>query len=72
MNFDITKCNVGNTDRMIRAGAGILLLVGAVLGGSWIAGLIGVILLGTAYFRFCPAYGALGFSTVSAPTTAEK
>lgn len=63
MQFNISKSNVGNTDRMIRTGAGVLLIFGAVLGGSWIAGLIGAALLGTAYVRFCPAYGVLGFST---------
>jgi hypothetical protein len=63
MKFDITKSNIGNTDRLIRAVVAVLLIVGAVQGGGWIAGLIGAVLLATAYFRFCPAYGVFGYTT---------
>jgi hypothetical protein len=63
MQFDYTKHNVGNTDSLIRTVVGTLFLVVAVLGGSWIAGLIGVVALGTAYFRFCPAYALFSFSS---------
>jgi hypothetical protein len=63
MNFDYTQHNVGNTDSLIRAVVGTLLIVGAVLGGSWIAGLIGALAVGTAYFRFCPAYALFNFSS---------
>ncbi len=63
MNFDFTKHNIGNTDRMIRAIVGAALIVAAFLSGSWLAGLIGAVLLGTAYFRFCPAYGLFDFSS---------
>ena len=62
-DFDFTKKNVGNTDRIIRAVLGVLLIVGAARSSSWVGGLIGAILLGTAYLRFCPAYSALGYST---------
>lgn len=65
MNFDFTKHNVGNLDRLIRAIVGALLIVVAFLGSSWVAvaGLIGAVLLGTAYFRFCPAYTLFDFSS---------
>ena len=63
MNFDIKKPNIGNTDRIIRAGVAVLLILGALRGGSWVAGVIGAVLLATAYFRFCPTYAATGFST---------
>ncbi|WP_295446799.1 DUF2892 domain-containing protein [uncultured Thiodictyon sp.] len=63
MNFDIKKPNIGNTDRIIRAGVAVLLILGAIRGGSWVAGVIGAVLLATAYFRFCPAYAATDFST---------
>jgi len=63
MHLDITKTNVGTTDRLIRAIVGVLLIVSVFRGGSWVAGLIGAVLLGTAYLRFCPAYTAFDFST---------
>jgi hypothetical protein len=63
MKFDITNHNIGKTDRIIRAIIGALLIIGTLRGGNWIAGLIGAILLGTAYFRFCPAYTIFDFST---------
>ncbi|ATB70921.1 hypothetical protein SJPD1_2833 [Sulfurospirillum diekertiae] len=49
------KCNVGKTDKMIRAIAGIAVIIVGVIYNSWF-GLIGVVLLGTALIRFCPAY----------------
>jgi hypothetical protein len=63
MNLDINHPNVGSTDRVIRGIVGFLLILGALRGGSWIAGVIGAVLLGTAYLRFCPTYAALKFST---------
>jgi len=42
-------------------GVAVLLIIGALRGGSWVAGLIGVVLLATAYVRLCPAYAALRF-----------
>lgn len=70
-DFDFTKKNVGNTDRVIRAIVGVLLIIGAARGSSWVGGLIGVALLATAYLRFCPTYSAFDYSTIKeneAPT----
>jgi hypothetical protein len=59
------KPNVGNTDRIIRIVAGIILL-GAifVIEGNlrWL-GLIGVVPLVTGLFRWCPAYELLGLNS---------
>jgi len=63
MNFDIKKSNIGNSDRLARLGVAILLIIGAVRGGSWLSAVIGAVLIATAYFRFCPAYAAFDFST---------
>lgn len=63
MHFDINNHNMGNTDRLIRAAIGTLLLISAFLGSSWIVGLIGAVLLGTAYLRFCAVYALLNVST---------
>lgn len=49
------KCNVGKTDRMLRAIAGVAVIILGVIFNSWF-GLIGVVLLATSLFRFCPAY----------------
>lgn len=66
--------NVGTLDRAMRALAGIILLVlpfvpaaASALAGMgawiWILPAIGVVLLLTALFRFCPAYTLLGIRT---------
>ena len=72
MQFDISKANIGKTDRLIRAIVGALLIIGAFNGGGWLAALIGAVLLGTAYIRFCPAYSVVGFSTVKDEAPAAK
>jgi hypothetical protein len=63
MNFDYTKHNVGNIDRLIRAALGVVLIASVFFGGHWVAGLLGAVLLGTAWFRFCPAYALFDFSS---------
>jgi len=60
--------NVGNIDRIVRAALGVVLLLAALFGGlagTWmyVALLVGVVLLGTAGMRFCPAYRLLGMNT---------
>jgi hypothetical protein len=72
MKFDISTHNVGKTDRIIRAIVGALLIVGAARGGSWVVGVIGAVLIATAYLRFCPAYKALDFSSNKDETPAGK
>jgi len=63
MHFDFTKHNVGNIDRLIRAALGALLIASVFFGTNWVVGLIGAVLLATAYFRFCPAYTLFDFSS---------
>ncbi|HYN79121.1 MAG TPA: DUF2892 domain-containing protein [Lamprocystis sp. (in: g-proteobacteria)] len=72
MHFDISKTNVGKTDQLVRALVGALLIIGAILGGGWLAAVIGAVLLGTAYLRFCPSYTIFGFSTVKDHVAVEK
>ena len=56
------KCNVGSTDRIIRLVAGLgIAIAGVIFESYW--GLIGVVLLATAIFRFCPAYLPFGITT---------
>ncbi len=49
------KCNVGKTDRWLRIIAGLILLVLGFVFHSW-WGLLGVLILATGMFRFCPLY----------------
>jgi hypothetical protein len=57
--------NVGTTDRIIRAIAGltILSLLFLLEGNARWFGLIGVLPLATAVFGFCPPYAMLGIDT---------
>ena len=56
------KCNMGNTDRIIRGILG-LGIVGAGVYFFFFFGLIGIIPIGTAIFRFCPLYVPFKIST---------
>lgn len=66
--------NVGTFDRTLRFILGAVLLVSPFLGpfavffaawGAWKFALpaVGIVILGTALFRFCPAYALLGLRT---------
>ena len=56
------RCNVGSTDRVIRIVAGLgIAICGIIFESYW--GLIGVVVLATAIFRFCPAYLPFGINT---------
>jgi glucose dehydrogenase len=58
---------MGTSDKIIRIIVGLALfifgLVTAPQGGSFIIGLIGVVLVVTALISFCPLYQLLGIST---------
>jgi len=60
--------NVGTIDQYVRIVAGFALVAYAlqdgfsIQGWHW-AGLIGLVLLGTAFFKSCPLYQMLGIST---------
>ncbi len=56
------KCNMGTTDRVFRAIVGIGVLGAGFYFQSW-WGLIGLIPLGTALIRWCPAYVPFGWNT---------
>lgn len=60
--------NVGTMDRIARAAIGAILVIAVLSGsiGAW--GWLGVVLLATAAFSFCPVYAALGASSCHVPT----
>ncbi|MGQ3676625.1 YgaP family membrane protein [Xanthobacter sp. TB0139] len=67
--------NVGGADRVLRFIVGIILLlvpfVGASIipalagigGWAWVIGAVGLVMLLTAIFRFCPAYSLVGINS---------
>ena len=66
--------NVGGIDRVLRFVVGIVLLLVPFVGTTvpalaglgnwaWVIGAVGLVMLLTAIFRFCPAYPLLGIST---------
>lgn len=56
------KQNVGNTDRLLRIVAGLVVLGLGLYFQSWL-GLIGLVFVATGVIRFCPAYLPFGIST---------
>ena len=56
------KCNVGKTDRIIREAVGLVIILAGLYFKSW-WGLVGLVPLLTAIFRFCPGYVPFGIST---------
>jgi Protein of unknown function (DUF2892) len=63
------KTNEGGLDRTLRVLAGVILVGLAAMGTvgtgplAWLAGLVGVILLGTGLISWCPIYAVLGLNT---------
>ena len=59
--------NMGQTDRIIRAIVGVVLLILAFasLSGAWawVAGIVGVVMLATSAMGSCPPYALLGINT---------
>lgn len=59
------KANVGTADRIVRVilGAALLSVFFILDGGIKYIGLIGIILLLTAFIKFCPLYTIFGIKT---------
>lgn len=62
--------NVYGVERVLRLILGAALLITAALEGSWGArlglGAVGIIVLATGVFRYCPLYGVCGISRAKA------
>jgi hypothetical protein len=59
------NANVGGIDRTLRIVVGIVLfsLFFVLEGSARYLGLLGLVMLATGIFRFCPAYTLLGVNT---------
>jgi phosphatidylglycerophosphate synthase len=55
--------NVGMVDRVLRAVVGLVLVALVFVGPQTPWGWIGLILIGTAFVGFCPAYRLFGLRT---------
>lgn len=55
--------NVGSFDRILRIVIGAALIILTLTGTIGIWGWVGVILLGTAFLKFCPLYRIIGVNT---------
>ncbi len=63
------KCNMGTSDRAIRAVVGLVLISLVFIGPQTVWGWIGLVPLVTAAVGFCPAYRPLGLSTCKTKTS---
>lgn len=61
------KANVGTTDRIVRIILGLILmsLYFVIDGGLKYISIVGVVLLLTAFIKFCPLYTIFGVNTCS-------
>jgi hypothetical protein len=59
------KKNIGSTDKMVRIVAGVILILVLLFvqtGFRWV-GLLGIVMLGTAFLGSCPLYLPFGINT---------
>ncbi|MDD2759083.1 MAG: DUF2892 domain-containing protein [Methylomonas sp.] len=73
MSFDYKRLvkfehNVGAKDKKVRLYSGIVLLVASLFTASVLMLLVGLVLVATSYFGWCPAYSGFGKSTLEEET----
>lgn len=73
MSFDYKRLvkfehNVGAKDKKVRLTAGIVLLAVSLFTASVLMLLVGLVLVATSYFGWCPAYSGFGKNTLEAET----
>jgi len=76
MSFDVKRMikfehNIGGKEKQYRLYAGVAALVVAIFSGSIPLLLIGLLLAGTGFSGWCPAYSGLGKSTCEASAATE-
>jgi hypothetical protein len=65
------KKNIGNSDKLIRIVLGLLIIIVAGYFQSWWA-LLGVVLVGTAFMRFCGLYTLFSVNTCKYDVKTEQ
>ena len=55
--------NIGTMDKFLRVMISLPFLVYGFMHMSWIAGIVGVVLIGTAFVGFCGLYKLFGIDT---------
>ena len=77
MNFDFKRMlkyelNVGGKEKRNRIAIGVALIFISLFTASIILLLVGLILIATGYFGFCPVYSGLGKNTCSTDQAESK
>ena len=77
MSFDYKRLvkfehNVGAKDKKVRMVAGVVLLVASLFTASVLMLLVGLVLVATSYFGWCPAYSGFDKNTLEAGDTAAS
>lgn len=57
------KVNIGGVDRLLRVIAGLVLIGLTLVGTIGMWGWLGLVMLATGIFSYCPAYGLMGIKT---------
>ena len=75
MNFDYKRLikfehNIGAKDKKVRMWSGVVLLVASLFTASVLMLLIGLVLVATSYFGWCPAYSGFEYRTNAATDAA--
>ena len=65
-------CNIGNTERVVRAIVGLALIAIVFVGPQTPWGWIGAIPLATAVLGWCPPYALLGINTCGARPSKDR
>jgi hypothetical protein len=74
MSFDYKRLvkfehNLGAKDKKVRLYSGVVLLAVSLFTASVLMLLVGLVLVATSYFGWCPAYSGFNKSTASAVVT---
>jgi hypothetical protein len=76
MSFDYKRLikfehNIGAKDKKVRLYSGIVLLFASLFTASILMLIVGMVLVATSYFGWCPAYSGLGKSTLDQEPAAD-
>ncbi len=71
MSFDYKRLvkfehNIGAKDKKVRLVSGVVLLVASLFAASILMLVVGLVLVGTSYFGWCPAYSGFNKNTLCA------